>query len=156
MEYIEFLQLLKNKPKVPTEKTLRLWHVAYKWILLHGYADTADSPDFVKHMNTFRSCSTSTLSAHLRRMSGLGLLKRNMLKRTLPVEVREELSLGNPFLFLPGLESLPTTLVRYCLPSQKCSLEFKSLAAEYARVESRSNEFRAQMSRKPPQPFIPD
>jgi hypothetical protein len=50
MNYTDFVKIVKQPNEATTERTLRLWHHIYTWICEHGYADTADSPEFVKHV----------------------------------------------------------------------------------------------------------
>lgn len=146
MEYSEFL---KNIPDGlgATEKTLRLWFVIYQWIVENNYADSADSPAFLQHVNAFRKCSVQTVATHLRRMSDAKLIKRNVLRRKLSGEAKEELSIG-ALLFAPGVESIPTTFVRYCLPGQQCPTEFKSFDAAATAIDSRMNEIRKTVNQK--------
>ncbi len=140
MEYRDFLKEIPEGLGA-TEKTLRLWFVIYQWILEHGYADSADSPAFLQHINAFRQCSTQTVATHLRRMSDAKLIKRNVLRRKLSGEAKEELSIGS-LLFAPGAESIPTTFVRYCLPGQQCPTEFKSFDAAVSAIDGRMNAIR--------------
>lgn len=141
MEYHDFLKEIPEGLGA-TEKTLRLWFVIYQWIIEHGYADSADSPAFIQHINAFRKCSTQTVATHLRRMSDAKLIKRNVLRRKLSGEAKEELSIGS-LLFAPGAESIPTTFVRYCLPGQQCPTEFKSFDAAVSAIDGRMNAIRA-------------
>ncbi len=140
MEYADFLKTIPEGLGV-TEKTLRLWFVIYQWIVENGYADSADSPEFLQHVNAFRKCSTQTVATHLRRMSDAKLIKRNVLRRKLPAEAKEALSIGS-LLFAPGPESIPTTFVRYCLPEQTCPTEFKSFDAAVTAIDGRLNALR--------------
>ena len=140
MEYHDFLKEIPEGLGA-TEKTLRLWFVIYQWIIEHGYADSADSPAFIQHINAFRKCSTQTVATHLRRMSDAKLIKRNVLRRKLSGEAKEELSIGS-LLFAPGAESIPTTFVRYCLPGQQCPTEFKSYEAAVSALDGRMNAIR--------------
>lgn len=140
MEYRDFLKEIPEGLGA-TEKTLRLWFVIYQWIVEHGYADSADSPAFLRHINAFRKCSTQTVATHLRRMSDAKLIKRNVLRRKLSGEAKEELSIGS-LLFAPGAESIPTTFVRYCLPGQQCPTEFKSFDAAVSAIDGRMNAIR--------------
>jgi hypothetical protein len=48
MIYADFLKLIERTNTEATEATLLLWHHIYAWVVEHGYADTADSPEFVK------------------------------------------------------------------------------------------------------------
>jgi len=146
MEYVDFLDKLPEGLGV-TEKTLRLWFVIYQWILQNNYADSADSPDFLQHVNAFRKCSVQTVATHLRRMSDAKLIKRNVLRRKLSGEAKEELSIG-PLLFSRGVESIPTTFVRYCLPGEQCPTEFKSFDAAATAIDSRMNELRKTVNQK--------
>lgn len=146
MEYADFLKLIPEGLGV-TEKTLRLWFVIYQWIVENNYADSADSPAFIQHVNAFRKCSVQTVATHLRRMSDAKLIKRNVLRRKLSGEAKEELSIG-ALLFAPGVESIPTTFVRYCLPGQQCPTEFKSFDAAATAIDSRMNELRKTVNQK--------
>ena len=146
MEYADFLILMPEGLGV-TEKTLRLWFVIYQWIVENNYADSADSPAFIQHINAFRKCSVQTVATHLRRMSDAKLIKRNVLRRKLSGEAKEELSIG-ALLFAPGVESIPTTFVRYCLPGQQCPTEFKSFDAAATAIDSRMNELRKTVNQK--------
>lgn len=146
MEYVDFLEKLPDGLGV-TEKTLRLWFVIYQWIVENNYADSADSPAFIQHINAFRKCSVQTVATHLRRMSDAKLIKRNVLRRKLSGEAKEELSIG-PLLFSRGVESIPTTFVRYCLPGQQCPTDFKSLDVAVATIDSRIHEFRKTVNQK--------
>ena len=137
MEYRDFLKEIPEGLGA-TEKTLRLWFVIYQWII---DADSADSPAFLQHINAFRKCSTQTVATHLRRMSDAKLIKRNVLRRKLSGEAKEELSIGS-LLFAPGAESIPTTFVRYCLPGQQCPTEFKSFDAAVSAIDGRMNAIR--------------
>ena len=146
MEYADFLKLIPEGLGV-TEKTLRLWFVIYQWVVENNYADSADSPAFIQHVNAFRKCSVQTVATHLRRMSDAKLIKRNVLRRKLSGEAKEELSIG-ALLFAPGVESIPTTFVRYCLPGQQCPTEFKSFDAAATAIDSRMNELRKTVNQK--------
>ncbi len=146
MEYADFLKLIPEGLGV-TEKTLRLWFVIYQWIVENNYADSADSPAFIQHVNAFRKCSVQTVATHLRRMSDAKLIKRNVLRRKLSGEAKEELSIG-ALLFAPGVESIPTTFVRYCLPGQQCPTEFKSFDAAATAIDSRMNELQKTVNQK--------
>ena len=146
MAYADFLKLIPEGLGV-TEKTLRLWFVIYQWIVENNYADSADSPAFIQHINAFRKCSVQTVATHLRRMSDAKLIKRNVLRRKLSGEAKEELSIG-ALLFAPGVESIPTTFVRYCLPGQQCPTEFKSFDAAATAIDSRMNELRKTVNQK--------
>lgn len=146
MEYADFLKLIPEGLGV-TEKTLRLWFVIYQWIVENNYADSADSPAFIQHVNAFRKCSVQTVATHMRRMSDAKLIKRNVLRRKLSGEAKEELSIG-ALLFAPGVESIPTTFVRYCLPGQQCPTEFKSFDAAATAIDSRMNELRKTVNQK--------
>ena len=140
MEYADFLKLIPEGLGV-TEKTLRLWFVIYQWVVENNYADSADSPAFIQHVNAFRKCSVQTVATHLRRMSDARLIKRNVLRRKLSGEAKEELSIG-ALLFAPGVESIPTTFVRYCLPGQQCPTEFKSFDAAVSAIDGQMNAIR--------------
>ncbi len=124
--YLEFIALPSVQSESVKEPTLKMWHHIYIWVEKHGYADTADTPDFVRHVQEWRKVSLSTISAHLANMAKAGLLKRHILKRKLSSEAREELL--NPVLGMFSGTSLPTTLVRYTLPDADCPLEFKAAA----------------------------
>lgn len=127
MDYLQFVGLVEaTTPTTSSHQSLRYWHAIYSWILVHGYADTADSPEFVAHMAGIRKTTVGTLAAHLRRMAQAGLLARHFLKRQLSEETKDDLA--NPILtiFRGGANALPTSFYRYCLPGAECPLEFKS------------------------------
>lgn len=132
--YVEFLVLPETQSANVQEATLKMWHRIYSWIEVHGYADTADSPDFVHYVQEWRKVGVTTIGVHLGRMAALGLLKRHMLKRKLSTQAREELL--NPVLGMFSGANLPTTLSRYTLPGKACPLEFKAAARKAARIES--------------------
>ena len=135
--YPDFLTLTKLAKA--SESTLRLWHHMYLWVEEKGYADTADTPEFLKYVCSFRSLKVGAINAHLRRMSKSGLLSRHVLRRKLPSELKEELY--NPFLSLmTGSELPPTSFVRYCLPRQKCSVELKAIERNEVKAKARINE----------------
>lgn len=148
MEYVDFLEKIPGGHGL-TENTLRLWFVMYQWVLLHGYADSADSPAFLEHVNKFRKSSTGTIATHLRQMANAGLLKRTALRRKLSQETKETLSVG-ALLFAPGAESTPTSFVRYTLPGHSCPTEFNSLNTAISAVEKRIKDARTPGSKNTP------
>lgn len=140
MNYVEFLKLVDGNNAKASEQTLHYWHTIYIWVLDYGYADTADTPEFVQYMNAFRNTSLATLNTHLRRMSEAGLLKCYVLKRKLSSEAREEFF--NPVLnMFVANKALPSSFNRYCLPNQQCSREFKSASRFSEEIERRLREF---------------
>lgn len=132
--YLEFLALPSAQNANVKEPTLKMWHHIYCWVEKHGYADTADSPNFVNYVQEMRKVSPSTIGTYLSNMAKAGLLKRNTLKRKLSNEAREELL--SPVLGMFAGTSLPTTLVRYTLPDAECSLEFKAVARKAEVIAS--------------------
>ena len=145
MNYSEFLQQHSKSSQNVSEPTLRLWHHIYEWVLKSEYADTADSPDFVKYVQSFRNVSVQTISSHLRKMSQSGLLSRHVLRRKLPAELKEEFF--NPVInMFFGGDDLPSTFVRYCKPGLPCPREFKSAERVLSKIENKSSEFRSQIS----------
>ena len=124
--YLNFLALKNVQSASVNEQTLKMWHHIYVWVEKHGYADTADSPEFVRYVQDWRNIKCSTIAAHLGKMAEAGLLTRHKLKRKLSNDVREELL--NPVLGIFSGTGLPTALVRYSLPGMDCSLEFKAAA----------------------------
>ena len=143
MTYIQFLELVGHKEIAVAEATLRLWHHVYLWVLEHEYADTADSPEFVKYIRNFRLIGEPTIGRHLRSMSSAGILKRHTLRRKLSTEAKEELL--NPIIntFYGGI-NLPSTFARYCLPGKPCSREFKSATRSLQRIEDRMQALRGK------------
>lgn len=136
MNYLAFFKLVEEvKAEGVTEKTLQLWYVIYQWVVENGYADTADTPEFVSHVQSHRAISTKTINMHLARMAQYGLLKSYTLKRNLPKELRDEL--WHPFaLFFSATSTLPTTFKRYSIPGKPCSGEFKALTRLIEKSES--------------------
>lgn len=127
MDYLAFVKLPQIEFATQKEDTLRLWHHIYTWIIQHGYADVSDTPDFVKHVQLFRKIEASTISRHLLEMSRINLIVRRVLRRKLPEVIRTELNSSiHGMLFGGDMSSLPTSIVRYALPGQKCSIEFKA------------------------------
>ena len=138
LEYTDFIYIAQDASV--SEPTLRLWHHIYLWVEKHGYADTADTPEFVEYVCLFRNLTIGTINTHLRRMWENGLLSRNVLRRKLPPDILDvHLS---PFALLLGAGGLPSSFVRYSLPGQKCSLEFKSVARSEEKMRSRFTEIR--------------
>lgn len=136
MDYPTFLKHVANSGGTASEATLRLWHHIYKWVLLHEYADTADTPEFVKYVQEFRNLSVPTINSHLKKMSSAGLLARHTLRRKLPKELRE--GFFNPVInMFFGGDDLPSTFVRYCKPSAVCSCEFKSAERAMAKMQQK-------------------
>ena len=134
MTYLEFLALPAVQKANSVEATQRMWYHIYVWVQEHGYADTADSPDFVQYVKTFRSVNVETIASHLARMANADLLKRNVLKRKLSAEAKEELL--NPIATMFTGSSLPTMLIRYTLPGVSCPLEFKSAERQATRIHN--------------------
>lgn len=134
MTYLEFLALPAVKKVHPVEATQRIWHHIYVWVLEHGYADTADSPDFVHYVKAFRGVNIETIASHLARMANADLLKRHVLKRKLSADAKEELL--NPVTTMFTGSSLPTMLIRYTLPGVSCPLEFKSAERQATRIHN--------------------
>lgn len=143
MTYAEFLELATRANAEPAESTLRLWHHIYMWISEHGYADTADSPEFVKYVQSFRRLGVPTIGKHLRSMSDAGLLSRYFLRRRLSAEAREELLNPVTNMFFGG-GNLPSSFARYSLPGQPCSREFRSAVRSLERIETRISELRSK------------
>ena len=67
--FLEFIALQSVQSESVKESTLKMWHHIYIWVEKHGYADTADTPDFVRHVQEWRKVSLSTISAHLANMA---------------------------------------------------------------------------------------
>lgn len=130
MDFPAFLKLVESTApaKDRSEATLRLWHHIFYYVLRNDYADTADSPEFVKYVQDFRAISVSTINSHLRKMSEAKLLKACHMRRKLDQGTKELIL--NPMAFW-AYTDLPTGFKRYCLPDSPCSGEFKS--AERAR-----------------------
>ena len=143
MTYNEFLKIPELAKVEVRESTLQLWHQIYIWVLANGYADTADSPEFVKHIQSFRKIEVKTIGRHLRIMSEIGLLAQHSLRRKLSQEAKEELL--NPLvgLFFGG-SSLPSAFTRYALPGRPCPREFKAAQRSLEKIETRMNEFRTK------------
>lgn len=141
MTYAEFLDLVNCQNVNAAESTIRLWHHVYLWVVQHEYADTADSPEFVKYVREFRSLSVPTIGKHLRSMSNAGLLARHTLRRRLSHEAKDELLNPITNMFFGG-STLPSSFARYCLPGKFCSREFKSASRSLQRIEERMQEFR--------------
>ena len=148
MTYNEFLKLSELVKVEVRESTLQLWHQIYIWVLNNGYADTADSPEFVSHIQSFRRIEIKTIGRHLRLMSEIGLLTQHSLRRKLSQEAKDELL--NPLLgMFFGGSSLPSAFTRYVLPGTPCPSEFKAAQRSLENIETRINEFRT----KTPFPF---
>lgn len=139
MTYTEFLKLVEHMNIEATEGTLLLWHHIYAWIAEHGYADTADSPEFVKYVQSFRHIGARTIGRHLRSMSEADLLSRHILRRRLSQEAKEELLNPVVNIFFGG-RSLPSSFARYSLAGKPCSREFKSALRSLESIENRMNE----------------
>jgi hypothetical protein len=45
-----------------TEETIKLWFQIYLWIVDKGYADIADTPEFVERIQAFRNITVPTIS----------------------------------------------------------------------------------------------
>mgnify|MGYP005815166893 CR=1 FL=1 len=134
MSYATFLKLVEDRNKKASESTLRLWYHIYMWVSERGYADTADSPEFVEHVQLFRRIGIATIGRHLRSMSEGGLLSRHNLRRQLSIEVKQDLL--NPLnIFFGGSSSLPSSFARYTLVGQPCPLEFKSASRTVKKIE---------------------
>jgi len=121
--YLDFVALPSLQGVSVKEPTLKMWHHIFMWVEKYGYADTADSPEFVGYVQGWRKVSPATIGSHLAKMAAAGLLKRHVLRRKLSSEAKDELL--NPILGMFAGTSLPTTLVRYTLPNVACPLEFK-------------------------------
>ena len=135
--YPDFIELAKLSKA--NESTLRLWHHIYLWVEEKGYADTADTHEFVKYVCAFIPLKVGAIKSHVRRMSQAGILSRHVLRRKLPSELREELY--NPIMSLiSGSELPPSSFVRYCLPGQKCSLELKAILRNEEKMQARMND----------------
>lgn len=133
ISYIEFIALTPVREVAVQEATLKLWHHIYCWVSLHNYADTADTPEFVRYVKSFRIIEASTINTHLGRMARIGLLKRHTLKRRLSTEIKE--TLANPILAMFSGSTLPTTFTRYTLPNTKCPLGLQSAARKMERFD---------------------
>ena len=139
MTYIEFLKIVEPTDAKVAENTLILWYRIYIWVVEHGYADTADSPEFVKYIQSFRQIGVQTIGKHLKNMADLGLLSRHTLRRRLSKDAKEELL--NPIvnMFFGG-KNLPSSFVRYSLAGEPCSRDFKSAQRYIENIEKRAGE----------------
>lgn len=138
MNYADFLQKIADTGN-KSEKTLRLWHHIYVWISEKGYADTADSPEFIDYVTGFRKIGVSSIGKHLKCMSDAGIISRHTLRRRLPKDIREDLLNPVVTLFLGG-NNLPSTFVRYSLPGQSCPRDFKSIERSITSINNRISE----------------
>ena len=146
-EYLKFLALPALKGKTIAEPTLRLWHCIYGWVEAKGYADTADTPEFVQHIQAFRKIGTPTIAGHLAKMADAGLLKRHNLKRQLSAESRDVLLNGIGSMFSGA--ALPTTFSRYTLPGQICPKEFKGAHRKAEKLDALFADLRGSAFGKP-------
>ena len=103
-----------------TTATEEMWWHLYTWVVERGYADTADQPGFVEHVQAFRGIEVGGINRHLRRMAGAGLLEPHRLTRKLDARTKDALKMGTGiFDVLSGQGSastLPSVVVRYTLP----------------------------------------
>ena len=131
--YLDFIALPSIQGVSVKEPTLKMWHHIFMWVEKYGYADTADSPEFIGYVQGWRKVSPATIGSHLAKMAGAGLLKRHVLRRKLPAEAKDELL--NPILGMFAGTSLPTMLVRYTLPNVACPLELKAAVRKAEKID---------------------
>lgn len=131
--YLDFIALPSIQSVSVKEPTLKMWHHIFMWVEKHGYADTADSPEFIGYVQGWRKVSPATIGSHLAKMAAAGLLKRHVLRRKLSSEAKEDLL--NPILGMFAGTSLPTTLVRYTLPNVVCPLELKAAVRKAEKID---------------------
>lgn len=146
MDKLEFIRKLDSGSEIVTDKTAELWFHIFGWVEARGYADTADSPDFIKHVQSFRHVTVATIGRHLARMADAGLLRAHALRRQLPPEVKEEVASSlTGLIFGGGASTLPTAFTRYTLPDSPCPREFKSANNLLERNRRFDDEMREQM-----------
>jgi hypothetical protein len=137
MNKLEFIRKLDASSVQVSDSTADFWWHLLSWVSLHGYADTADSPEFVSYVQGFRSVTVATINRHLARMTKAGFLKAYEARRRLPVEVKEDLNQSiSALAFGGGTSALPTSFKRYALPGTECSQEFKSVSVALERSEA--------------------
>lgn len=128
MNKLEFVRRLDSGSVHVSDATADLWYHLLAWVQVKGYADTADSPDFVKYVQDFRAVSVATINKHLSRMVRAKFLQGHRVARRLSAESREDMSSPvHSLIFGSGLTTLPTSFKRYTLPGVKCPLVFRSL-----------------------------
>lgn len=143
MNKLEFVQRLDAGPLRVSDATADLWYHLLSWVDTHGYADTADSPDFVKYVQDFRTVGVPTINKHLSRMAAAKFLQGHRLARRLSPESREDMSSPvHNIIFGTGLASLPTSFKRYTLPGAPCPKVFRALE----RVEAHEQKVLADFA----------
>lgn len=125
---LEFVRRLDSGSERVSDATADLWYHLLSWVVKKGYADTADSPDFVSYVQEFRAVGVATINKHLSRMAEAKFLQRHRVARRLPPEIREDMSSPiHTLIFGSDLASLPTSFTRYTLPGVPCPTVFRSL-----------------------------
>ena len=135
MNKLEFIRALDAGSVGVSDSTADLWYHILSWVQAHEYADTADGPEFIKHVQSFRRVGVSTINRHLGRMAEAGFLKAHSLRRQLSAGAKEEMSTSlHGILFGGGVSALPTVFKRYTLPGATCPRIFKT----FDRVQERN------------------
>ena len=138
MNKLEFIRKLDARSPNVNDSTAALWFHLLSWVVSLGYADTADSPDFLKHVQEFRQISVQTIGKHLGRMADAGFLQAHRVRRKLPTEVKADLNASlTSLIFGGGASSMPTSFKRYTLPGVSCPMVFRS----FDRAEERERTF---------------
>lgn len=147
MNKLEFVKALDAGSEVVSDKTADLWFHILEWVQQRGYADTADTPEFVKHVQAFRRIGVATIGKHLGRMADAGFLSAHNLRRELPKTVKEEVATSvSAMVFGGGTSTLPTSFKRYTLPKVPCPLMLKSATALLERNRRFDEELRTHRS----------
>ena len=134
MNKLEFIRMLDAGTEEVSDQTADLWYHILGWVQTHRYADTADTPEFIQHVQAFRHLEPATIGRHLSRMAKAGFLRAHTVRRRLSQETREEVASSlTAMLFGGEASTLPSSFKRYTLPGMPCPLEFKTADALLAR-----------------------
>lgn len=143
MNKLEFIRALDAGSIEVGDKTADLWFHILSWVRAKGYADTADTPEFVSHVQAFRQIGVPTVARHLSRMAEAGFLQAHTLRRRLSPEAKDVLNTSlHGMVFGGGSSSLPSSFVRYTLPGAACPREFKTADALAQRNRECDDELR--------------
>ena len=149
MNKLEFIRALDAGSTRVSDKTADLWFHILAWVQKQGYADTADTPEFIDYVRAFRRIEVATIGRHLSRMAEAGFLDEHSLKRGLSSEAKEVINTSlHGLLFGGGASALATTMKRYTLPGAPCPRVFKAGDALLERNRLRDDEMREHLSRR--------